>query len=194
MCFEVAETIDVSREGVLLACREIPLATASRVWIVFPFEASAIAQMEPETPARVVRVQREPGGGCRVGLKLQAHRTRRSAPQPERRKYSRSQVCLPVFVRSPNMPWPEEAMTLDFSRRGLRFETSQIYTAGENVRAKILWGEWEDAGEISGRVLRVEPGEREPAANGAIYAAPNFSSVTIEWIDGATGSPGRANG
>lgn len=194
MRFEVAETIDVSREGVLLECRDIPLETESRVWIVFPFEASAIGQMEPETPARVVRVTREPGGGCRVGLKLQAHRTRRTSPQPERRKYSRSQVCLPVFVRSPNMPWPEEAMTLDFSRRGLRFETSQIYTAGEKVRAKIPWGEWAEAGEIPGRVLRVEPGERESAANGSACAAPNFSCVAIEWIDRRTRSSGKRNG
>lgn len=194
MNFEVAETIDVSREGVLLTCREIPLATESRVWVVFPFEPSAIAQAEPETPARVVRVAREPGGGCSVGLQLQARRARRTAPQPERRKYSRSQICLPVFVRSPNMPWPEEAMTLDFSRRGLRFETSQIYTAGENVRAKIPWGEWEDAGEISGRVLRVESGANEGDANGATCAAANVSCVAIEWTDGRIGSSGRANG
>jgi hypothetical protein len=191
MSFEVAETIDVSRGGVLLACPEIPLATASRAWIVFPFEASAVGQMEPETPARVVRVTRE-ASGCRVGLKLCSHRTRRIAPQPERRRYSRSQVCLPVLVRSPNMPWPEEAMTLDFSRRGLRFETSQIYTAGENVRAKIPWGEWEDAGEISGRVLRVESGET--ASENGWSAAANVSSVAIEWIGNGTGSSGRANG
>jgi hypothetical protein len=157
MQFEVTETIDVSREGVLVRCHEEPVAKGSRLWIVFPYEATAIRGFEPETPARVVRVERDAEGQCRVGLRLELHRNNGSFPASrERRAVPRVSVCLPVFVRAEGMPWPEEAMTRDFSWSGMRFETPRVYAAGETLRAKIPWGEWVEKGEILGRVVRID--------------------------------------
>jgi hypothetical protein len=157
MPLEITETIDVSREGVLLSCCQEPVAPGSRVWVVFPYDAAAIGTFEPETPARVVRVEHDARGECRVGLRLELHRENDSFPAGrERRAVPRVSVCLPIFVRAQGMPWPEEVMTHDFSWSGIRFETPHIYRLGETVRVKIPWGEWADAGEISARVVRIE--------------------------------------
>lgn len=193
MRFEIAEIIDVAREGVLLACEDDLVETMSRAWIVFPFDASAEGAVEPETPARIVRVEGDPAGVHRVGLQLQP--SKRSVPpmiHPDRRGCARIAVCLPIFVRSEGTPWPEETMTRDFSPCGLRFETSHIYTTGESIRAKIPWGEWAEAGELFGRVVRVESGEEETTAandpladhsRGRSGADTSFNSVAVEWTD-----------
>ncbi|MGH9737211.1 MAG: PilZ domain-containing protein [Candidatus Acidiferrales bacterium] len=191
MRFEIAEIIDVSREGVLLACHGDLPAAMSRGWIVFPFDPRAAGAMEPETPARITRIESDPGSGHRVGLQLQP-RKRSAGPtiQPERRDFARFAVCLPIFVRSQGMPWPEEAMTHDFSRSGLRFETSHVYAPGDSIRAEIPWGEWADAGELFGRVVRVEPAEDEAAivdptdrSSGRSGTNRSFTCVAVQWID-----------
>jgi hypothetical protein len=184
MRLEVTQTINVSREGLLLHRDEDSLALMSRVWIAFPFEPSSDAGAQPETPARIVRVDPEPDGGYRVGLQLQpAHRGTPPAGQAERRASSRVPFSLPIFVRPAETPWPEESMTRDFSRSGMRFETSHIYTVGEAVLAKIPWSEWANAGEISGRVVRVEPTDSQPAQedDGRPTARTIFSCVAVEW-------------
>ncbi|MGH9560283.1 MAG: PilZ domain-containing protein [Terracidiphilus sp.] len=196
MRLEVAETIDVSRDGVLLASREESLAAISRAWIVFPFDASAIGATEPETPAHVVRVERDPGGDYRIALHLQPRRsTARTPVKPERRSYPRLPLCLPIYVRAGEMPWPEETMTRDFSRGGLRFETSHVFTAGENIRARIPWGERAEAGEISGRVVRVEPSESDAAAADYLGGACAGSlCVAVEWTDTAPQAAAKVHG
>lgn len=191
MRLEVTQTINVSREGVLLYRDEDSLALMSRVWIAFPFEASSNADAQPETPARIVRVDPEPNGGYRVGLQLRsAHRGVPPAGRPERRASTRVPFSLPIFVRPAESPWPEESMTHDFSRSGMRFETSHIYTIGETVLAKIPWGEWAKAGEISGRVVRVEPTESEAAQTdeGRAAARTIFSCVAVQWNNQETRS------
>jgi hypothetical protein len=186
MRLEVTETINVSREGVLLHRDDDSLALMSRVWIAFPFEPYSDAGAQPETPARIVRVDSEPEGGYRVGLQLQP--ARRGAPplgRPERRASPRIPFSVPIFVRPAETPWPEESMTRDFSRSGMRFETSHVYTVGEAVLAKIPWGEWAKVGEISGRVVRVEPTDSQLAKtdDGGPATRTVFSCVSVKWND-----------
>jgi hypothetical protein len=183
MRLEVTETINVSREGVLVRCREEPVAERSRVWVVFPYNAAAIGAFEPETPARVVRVERD-GGECRVGLRLELHRKDGGfPPRIERRAVPRVSVCLPIFVRTDGMPWPEEVMTRDFSWSGMRFETPHIYNVGETVRARIPWGEWTKMGEILGRVVRVDACADAAEPCDKISTAGAFNCVAIQLAD-----------
>lgn len=185
MRLEVTETIDVSREGVLLRSHERADAGLCRAWIVFPFDAADRSATDPEVPARVTRVEREPSGEYRIGLQLEPpRRSRGSFPAAsERRASPRVAVCLPILVRTDGMPWPEETMTRDFSRRGVKFDTSHVYATGEMVRAKIPWGEWAEAGEISGRVVRVEPIEEETTARSASCNPTVLGAVAVEWAD-----------
>jgi hypothetical protein len=179
---EVTHTIDVSRGGLLLQRAE-PCEVPARVWVAFPYDANGPAQ--PETPATVVRVERDSIGGFRVALKLAL--PPRHSPRPfatERRKHARFPFALPIFVRPPGAPWPEESMTRDISRSGVRFETAQLYKVGQDVAAKIAWGEWGQQGEIPGRVLRVErKGEtRYGALSAAALQMDNLlTTVAVCW-------------
>ena len=67
-CMEMAETLDVSRSG-LLFYRTRPRPVAARLWVVYPFAADSPTQ--PETPARVARVKTTPGGGQLVAVEFQ---------------------------------------------------------------------------------------------------------------------------
>jgi hypothetical protein len=156
MRLETTHTIDVSREG-LLVRRAEACDVESRVWVLFPFDPQARASAQPETPATVVRVERERAGGFRVALRLEGASRQAVWPtEKERRKDARVPFALPIFVRPVGAAWPEESMTRDISRSGARFETAHSYAVGEEVLAKIPWGNWEKAGEIRGRVIRVE--------------------------------------
>ncbi len=186
MRLEITETIDVARDGVLLHRDEDSLALMSRVWIAFPFDANDSAPVQPETPARILRAEGESGGGYRVALQLeQPRRESREATQQERRASPRIQFSLPIFVRPAGTPFPEESMTHDFSWSGVRFETSHVYSTGEAVLAKISWGEWAEAGEISGRVVRVEAVDSQPdqPANVPSGVSAVFSCVAVQWTD-----------
>lgn len=184
MRLEVTETIDVSRDGVLLRTREGFDAGISRAWIVFPFDGTDVTATEPEIPARVVRVQRRGAGDYCVGLQLEPRPRASHFPKlRERRASPRVAVSLPVFVRTDGMPWPEGAMTRDFSQAGMKFETSCVYATGEAVRTKIPWGEWAGAGEISGRVVRIEAGESDAIGAGAVCGSRTpLNAVAVEWI------------
>jgi hypothetical protein len=174
MRLEVTQTIDASREGLLVHRRE-PCDPPSRVWVVFPFDPSSAA-VQPETPARVVRVEDDPMGGYRVALHLeQPSREQHEPPVDERRATQRIPFALPIFVRPKGTPWPEESMTRDVSSGGAKFYTLQGYLPEDTVLATIPWGEWSNCGEISGRVVRVETPEIE--AN-----APQMSSVAVQWL------------
>jgi bifunctional ADP-heptose synthase (sugar kinase/adenylyltransferase) len=76
-------------------------------------------------------------------------------------------------------------MTQDISRAGARFDTAHIYSAGDALLAKIPWGEWERAGEIPARIVRVEtikdfPGPA-PLANPLTSMNAIFTSVAVRW-------------
>jgi hypothetical protein len=188
MRLEITETIDISREGLLIR-RNDPRATPSRVWVAFPFDPNAAGAVQPETPARILRSEADPAGGWRLALRLEV--PQREVPQPggsERRKTARIPFALPIFVRAQGTPWPEESMTRDISRSGVQFETAQVYEKGEVVLAKIPWGEWDKAGEIPGRVMHIEPMAGE-APEGSSGSAENSSqvlnSVGVEWLRAA---------
>jgi hypothetical protein len=185
MRLEITETIDVSREG-LLVRREDPRAIPSRVWVAFPFDPAAAGAVQPETPAHIMRDEPDPAGGRFVALHMEL--PQREAPRPveqERRKTQRIPFALPIFVRAQGTPWPEESMTRDISQGGAQFETSHVYANQQMVLAKIPWGEWAKAGEIPGRVVRIEPVRRESdeglAANGE-NGSRVLSTVGVEWM------------
>jgi hypothetical protein len=185
MRLETTQTIDVSREG-LFVHRAEPCELQARVWVAFPFDSSVSMTGQPETPARVVRVEKAARGGYRVALHLEV--PPRVAPRPptnERRSSSRIPFALPIFVRAAGAPWPEESMTQDISRSGARFLTARIFAQGDQLLATLSWGEWERAGEIPARVVRVMPHENPPGP--APLADPTnglsalFSSVAVHW-------------
>lgn len=185
MRLELTQTINVSRGGLLIR-RSQPCDVAARVWVAFPFEPDAAFTAQPETPARIVRVEEERSGGYRIGLRLlQPRRETRRPADRERRSAPRIPFALPIFVRPARTPFPEESMTQDISRTGARFETSHIYATGERVLAKIPWGEWLKAGEIPGRVVRVEATEdrrgSSPGASPDAQASAIFSAVAVQW-------------
>ncbi|HEX4001251.1 MAG TPA: PilZ domain-containing protein [Candidatus Acidoferrales bacterium] len=188
MRLEITQTIDVSRDGLLIR-RDEPCNPQARVWVAYPFEASAAA-IQPETPARIARVHGGAKGGFYVGLQLLLPpRETPRAENDERRRSARFSFALPIFVRPAGSQWPEESMTQNISNHGVRFESARPYRIGELVLAKIPWGDWAKAGEIAGRVIRVDsPPE---CANGSSDAAahaghrPTLTSVVAEWTNAA---------
>jgi hypothetical protein len=185
MRLEITKTHDVSRDG-LLVQRAEPCVVGSRIWVAFPFDPATAATGQPETPARVVRVENDPAGGCRVALHLEV--PPRDQPRPiggERRASSRLPFALPIFVRPIGSPWPEESMTQDVSHHGARFLTARIFAACDPVLASVAWGDWAAAGEIAARVVRVKIHEDSPGI--APVADPEagmsaiLTTVAIRW-------------
>lgn len=76
-------------------------------------------------------------------------------------------------------------MTQNISRSGARFETAHIYSPGDAVLAKIPWGEWEKAGEIPARIVRLEPAENSPGPSPVSDPQSDVSamltSVAVRW-------------
>jgi hypothetical protein len=90
-----------------------------------------------------------------------------------------------MFVRVAGSPWPEESMTHDISRAGARFESAHMYHKGDTILAKIPWGEWERAGEMRARVVRVEaapvnPGPA-PQSDPAIGQSGMLRFISVCW-------------
>jgi hypothetical protein len=200
MRLENAHTANVSRSGMLLLCLE-GCDVDARVWVAFPFDKRATS-VQPETPATVVRVTPDKSRGYRVALKFDAppvsaapFSARRYAR--ERRESTRVRFALPIFVRAANSPWPEESMTQDVSRAGARFESAQIYAAGDHVLAKIPWGDFEKTGEMNATIVRVEPTAvapgPSPLANPAAGTSAILNSVCIRWEHPATAPTAAPN-
>jgi hypothetical protein len=185
MRMESTHTLDVSRNGIRVQRNE-SCEIGSRVWVVFPFDASSAAGVPPETPARVVRVESGRGGGYQVSLQLELPARAESGPADrERRACSRISFALPIFVRALGFPWPEESMTQDISRVGARFESAHIYSAGDAVLAKIPWGDWARAGEITAHIVRVEnsasPSSAAPLSDPLAATSAILTSVAVRW-------------
>jgi len=183
---ETTHTINVSREG-LLVRRAEPCEVETRVWVLFPYEPQGQVSAQPETPATVVRVAREPTGAFRVALRLEGVSRQLAWPkEKERRQDPRVAFALPIFVRPLGSHWPEESMTRDISRSGARFETSRTYALGDEVLAKISWGDWDKAGEIPGRVVRVEDaGDSQGAGRVSrpeIDVGTKLMCVAVQWM------------
>lgn len=185
MRLETCKTIDVAREGLHVERAE-PCELNGRVWVAFPFDPAAAATVQPETPARTVRVERASNGRYHVALKLEL--PPRAVPRPaaeERRGALRMPFALPVYLRARGNPWPEESMTKDISRGSVRFDTARILAPGEQVLLHLPWGEWAKAGEIPVRVVRVEAQQElpgmAPKADPASGISAVFSTVSVRW-------------
>lgn len=189
MQLELARTVDVGREGLLIhAPEECPVG--SRIWVAYPYERAMSPTSLAETAARVVRVEPLREGGFRIAVHFDLPRKAAfGRPGVERRASQRVYAAVAVFVRGLHSEWPEECMTQDLSRGGMRFETFQAYAPGDLVLAKVHWGEWAQAGEVPGRVLRAHemPGIPAPVASGSVAAGPAHSaavcsSVALQWM------------
>jgi hypothetical protein len=78
--------------------------------------------------------------------------------EPERRGCARKALAIPVRVHPERIPWFEEAMTVDFSAKGMRFRSQREYALGE--RLKIAFEDpasapWHGASEFASEVVRV---------------------------------------
>lgn len=176
MRLEAAKTIDFGREGLLIETTE-RCEAGTHVWVAFPFDADA-KTAQPETPACVVRIEKPPSPGFRVALHFEG--TPRAGVAPggrERRGFPRVPFALPVSLRAFGLPWPEESMTQDVSRGGVRMTTARKFAVGDDVYAKIAWGDWTRSGEIPGRVVRVE--SRADLPNSSYIRA--IASIAIQW-------------
>src|SRR6266850_96003 len=198
---ELAETIDVSRGGLLVSTKE-PHASGVPLWVTFPYDAS-LGDGQPEMLARIVRcgevlevirgtnardkVQSASASAAEHSAKLNP--TARAlgicdAPptfavaiqfeehadgqwnghavrsEPERRGSPRRALAVPVRVRPAQIPWFEEAMTIDFSAKSLRFRSHREYAVGEELQIKFddsTRKPWPGNGEFSSKVVRVAP-------------------------------------
>lgn len=155
---EITETRDVSRGGLL--AHSVDGSHPDRaLWLTFPFENS-MSFPEPEILAHVLRVEHRPCESL-IAIQFDSVALNNAKPAVERRLSPRVVIGVPVSVREPFCPWPEETMTLDLSTDGLAFVTPRIYTVGDTLKVAILPGVtpsgWSSPGEISARVIRVTP-------------------------------------
>jgi hypothetical protein len=160
---ELAETMDVSRGGLLLSSRELH-APGVPFWVTFPYDAS-LREGQPEVLARVVRCAELSATPPQFSLAIQFESQARSASNgngarrdPERRGSPRRTLAVPIRVRPENVPWFEEAMSLDFSPLGMRFRSQREYAKGELLRIALedaSSASWPDPGEFRAKVVRV---------------------------------------
>ena len=160
---ELAETMDVSRGGLLFTSGELHAAGVS-LWVTFPYDAS-LREGQPEVPARVVRCEAlgvVPLHFLAIQFEAQARSVSNGnhGRDPERRQSPRRPLAMPIRVRPENVPWFEEAMSLDFSPRGMRFRSQREYAVGELLRIALedsSAASWHGSGEIRAKVVRVAP-------------------------------------
>ncbi len=165
---EVSRTCDVSRGGVLVECSR-PHPPGASLWVTFPYDPS-LPEDPAELPARVTR--KEPADNSHLRLALEFVSPPRAPveggnglrKQGEHRSSPRRTISIPVRVRLADVPWYEEAMTLDLSFEGMRFLSTRLYEPGNRVyvslRAGNLRSPWNSAREIPAIVLRVDPDPR----------------------------------
>jgi hypothetical protein len=194
MRLELTQTVEVAREGLLVRRKE-KCSLGTRVWVTYPYDKTARTVSMTETPARILRVEQAGSDGFFVVLHLNLPRKLGAAQIGlERRCSARVYSAVPIFVRMADCPWPEESMTQDFSRSGVRFETNQIYAQGDRVFAQIPWAEWGRTGEIEGRVARVESTSDlsvpAPLADPDAGTTAIYTSVAVEWTKSGAQLPG----
>jgi len=107
----------------------------------------------------------EPAATFAVAIQFEEHghatsNGNRARRDPERRASPRCSLGVPVRVRPEHVPWFEEAMTLDFSSRGMRFRGQREYSLGEQLKIALedsASTPWSGAREFRARVVRVSP-------------------------------------
>ena len=162
---ELAETMDVSRGGLLLSSREVH-APGVPLWVTFPYDAS-LREGQPEVPARVVRCEQLSASPFLFSLAIQFQAQARPVSngngarhEPERRRSTRQSLVMPIRVRPENVPWFEETMSLDVSARGMRFRSQREYAQGDVLRIALedtSSVSWPGSGDFRAKVVRVAP-------------------------------------
>ncbi len=160
---EIKNTLDVSRNGILFRTRQ-NYELNSLLWVTMPYTASAEVK-DPEFPATVVRVIKLQDGDTEIGVQfhsahadrwhhsIYAQTTTKPITNTEKREKNRVRMTLPVRVRSGMVM--DESVTLDVSRTGILFVSSQPYAIGQKVFVVVPF---QPAGLISGTQVE-EPGE-----------------------------------
>jgi PilZ domain len=184
---ELAETLDLSRNGVLVPGNE-SWSDHTRFWVTLPYDAKDTTGLQPEMPARLVRIARLRSGARHAALHLQLPRSGIRSKFDERRSSPRLPFALPITIRRDGAYSAESTMTLDLSYVGVRFEATRFYAADDFVYVHIPSGSWAERGEIAGRVMRIDPlgGEMAHAANTFDRPAHHansamISGVTVVW-------------
>jgi hypothetical protein len=179
---EVCKTLNVSRGGMLVPCEESH-APGVPLWVTFPYDSS-LPDGQPELLARVVRSVGPSGTPSGPALpdidafqQPAAALQFEAAPRPasngnghlrtlERRASPRRRVALPIHVRARDIPWFEEAMTVNVSSEGMLFLSSREYEPGQQLFLSFgasAFVPWSSAGEFRSTVVRVEPVPRSSA-------------------------------
>jgi hypothetical protein len=173
---EIAQTIDLSRNGILVPCSE-SWSEHTRFWVTLPYDANDATGLQPEMPARMARTAHSRSGAFLAALHLQLSHPGIRSKFDERRSSPRLPFALPITIRRDGAYWPESTMTIDLSYVGVRFEATHFYAYDDLVYVHIPSGSWAERGEIPGRVLRVDPIGRD-VANAAI--ALNIPSQALD--------------
>lgn len=94
--------------------------------------------------------------------------------EPERRASPRRALAVPVRVRPEQIPWFEEAMSIDFSSQGMRFRSHREYELGQFL--KIAFAE-SAVTPWSGSAERLGSGKR--SGSGALSASREFRAKVV---------------
>lgn len=179
---EICETLNVSRDGILVPCKENHAAGVA-LWVTFPYDAS-LRDGQPEVLAKVVRAANageavsQQGPAAALRFEIAPHRLSNGnghVRAVERRASPRRRLALPIHVRPGNMPWFEEAMTVDVSEEGLLFLSSREHEPGHSLFVSFEPSAavpWSTGTEVVSVVVRVEPVPQSPVLAVAIRRLP----------------------
>jgi PilZ domain len=163
--YEVCETRNISRGGLLIECK-VQHGEGFPIWVTFPFDPGA-PEGQPELLARVVRARHvETNGPAKEEIALHFE----GIPNPIGASNGQKQVsvvkdspersvALPIRVRPRHVPWFEEAMTVEVSTDRIRFMSNREYPVGEALLVTFVPNEarpWQGSGEMLARVVNVE--------------------------------------
>lgn len=156
---EICHTLDVSRSGLLVESGRAHQPGAV-LWVTSPYHDS-LADGQPEVPARVVRAGAANGkGALEVALQFEFARAGENGGSNGHPGAARRPLSIPVRVRPRNIPWFEQAMTLDASPESLRFLSTREYHPGEPLLVSFdpaSASPWQGQKEFTARILHVEP-------------------------------------
>src|SRR5229473_1973241 len=163
---ELANTIDVSRSGLLVSTKESHTSGVT-LWVTFPYDAS-LSDGQPEILARVAR--------CKEVLEVIRSTNAREKVQTESASEQERSAKLDQLVRAlglsdapatfavafhlKRIPWFEEAMTIDISAKGMRFRSHREYELGDHLKIAFeasASAPWHGAGEFRSKVIRIAP-------------------------------------
>jgi PilZ domain len=86
--------------------------------------------------------------------------------EPEKRSSMRKALAIPVRVHPEQIPWFEEAMTIDISAKGMRFRSQREYALGDHLKIAFegpASAPWHGTREFLSKVVRVAPVEGSAA-------------------------------